>query len=210
MTGSVDPARYEELIERLLDLQVRESSLDALTASFEALSAVLRFLNTDVRLVQTGATKVLARLELALLDRSRGAKPKLFFDVPNRMGARGAPSYTSSAILRAIVNAGFLSLCGAGVSKLEAGRWLAARLKHAGLKQPSGRVIGARAIARWRAELGGKSLKGSDETFAMFVLAQQPTLQAESPKEHPDVPLTAQQARSFAAVLIKSLKIAGF
>jgi hypothetical protein len=41
--GSLDPARYEELIECLSDLQQRASSLDPLRASLEALCAVIFF-----------------------------------------------------------------------------------------------------------------------------------------------------------------------
>jgi len=209
MTGSPDPARYAELIERLLDLQLHGSSFDALSESFEALTAVLRFLNADIRLVESGATNVLGRLQLALLDRSRGAKPKLFFDPPDRMGAKGAPSYTSSVILRSIANVAFLILCEADISPEEASKWLAAEFKHAGIKQPSGRAIGARAITRWRTELGGKSLKGSDEAFAMFVLGTPARLE-KYPLEQSDVPHTPQQAKLVAAVFIKLLKLAGF
>jgi hypothetical protein len=210
MTGNLDPTRYEALIEHLLDLQRRESSLDPLSASFEALSAVIEFLNADTRLLESEANRSLGRLSLALHDRMQGAKPKLFFNAPDRMGAKGAPSYTSAVILRTLVNAAFLSLREADISQQEASRWLATKLKHAGIKQPTGEAIDARAIVRWGAELGHKSLRGSDQIFTDFVLGAQRRMQEQYPQEHSDAPLTPQQAKSAAAGFMKLLKIAGF
>jgi hypothetical protein len=43
MTDNFDRARYEQLVERLLDLRRREPSLDHITASADALHAVLAF-----------------------------------------------------------------------------------------------------------------------------------------------------------------------
>src|SRR6516225_546842 len=110
MAGGPDPARYEELIERLLDIRRREPSLAPLSASFESLAAVLEFLNSETRLNRVEAARPLGRLFMALMDRLAGRKPKLFVDAPDRMGAKGAPSYTSEAILRTIVNSAFLIL----------------------------------------------------------------------------------------------------
>jgi hypothetical protein len=209
MTGNFDPARYEELIERLLELQRREPPLDYLGASFETLAAVCRFLNADARLVESEATRPLMRLQLALHDRRQGAKPSLFFHAPERLGAKGAPSYTSAVILRTMVNLAFLSLCEASWSQQEASRWLAAELEKASIRQPNGHFIDARAIVRWRAELGGKSLKGSDQAFAMFVLGAPLGVQEKNLRDS-DTPLTSSQAKSIAAVFIKLLKIVGF
>ena len=58
---------------------------------------------------------------LAVLDRTHGAKPRLLFDPPDRKGAKGAPSYTSAVIYRALIVAAFLSLREGGMSKEEAG-----------------------------------------------------------------------------------------
>ena len=209
MTGHLDPARYEALVEHLLDLRQRESSLDRLSTTFEALGAVLDFLNGDARLVASEATKPLNRLRFALLDRQQGAKPKLFFDAPDRMGAKGAPSNTSSVVLRAIVNAAFFAFCGARVPQQEASRWLAAELKHAGIKQPNGQAIDARAIVRWDAERGGKSLRGSDEAFATLFQGLQRRLKERYPQKR-HVPLTRQAAKLIAAEFIKLLRLYGF
>jgi hypothetical protein len=209
MTGNFDPARYEALIERLLDIQRHESSLDPLSASFEALSAVVEFLNADTRLVENEATTLLVRLFLALHDWRRGAKPKLLFDAPSRKRAKGgAPTHTSAVILREYVNAAFLILCEA-MSQQEASRWLATELKHAGIEQSNGHAIDARVIIRWRAERGGKSPKGSDETFAMLVLGAQRNL-AEKYSYDDDAPITRQQAQVGASFFIERLKLAGF
>jgi hypothetical protein len=209
MTGHlVEQARYEELIERLLDLQRRE--LAPLDASFGALGAVLRFLGRDARLFESEATKPLFRLLFAILDRTQGAKPKLFFDTPTRPDQSAKPTHTSSIILRAIVNTAYLSLLEAGMSQQEASKRLAQELKRAGIKQSNGRAIEAKVIARWRAELGGKAPQGSDEALSMFVWDWLPSLRERYPQEPSDAPLTPQQAKSAAAVFIKFLKISGF
>jgi hypothetical protein len=213
MSDRPDAESYETLINNLLDVQQRASAsnIDALTASFEALGAVLTFLNKDSRIFDSEATSQLSRLMIAVHDRAQGAKPKLFFDPPDRKGAKGAPSYTSAIILRALVTAAFVTLCEVGMSKEEASRWLAAELKRSGINQPNGHAPGARAIARWRAELGGKSLKGSDQVFGMFVHgAQRAMLEAGQQQLHIDAPLDRLGAQAISKLLIKLLRIAGF
>jgi hypothetical protein len=211
MTGQTDSERYKQLIERLLVLHRRESELDPLTASFEALTAVLGFLYPDIRLFEAGATRVLARLQLALLDRLTGSKPKLFFDPVDRKGAKGAPSYTSAVILRALVNMAFLSLLGAGMAEKQASNWLASKLKDAGIKQANGHPVSARAITRWKAERRGKSLKGSDEILDQFVVRWHPLLAEQYPPQQSDgTQLTVNEAKAAAAAFIKILNIAGF
>jgi hypothetical protein len=127
------------------------------------------------------------------------------------MGAKGAPSYTSAAILRALVNAAFLSLREAGMSQQEASERLAAQLKRAGIKQLNGRTVDARAIARWRGELGGKSPKGSDEAFAKFVSGAQHSLHEAYPEKQSDAaPFTPEKAKVVTEHFIKLLKIVGF
>ena len=207
MTDNFDRARYEQLVERLLDLRRREPSLDHITASADALHAVLGFLNADPRLVKSEAANSLGRLHLALHDRLRGGKPRLFFDPVDRMGATGSPSCTSAAILRTLVNAAFLSLRIAGVNQRDASRWLSAELKRSGIRQPNGRAVDARAVTRWGAERGGKSLKGSDEMLAMFVHGGRRQLREE---KSDNIPFTKQNAKLAATGFIKLLKIAGF
>jgi hypothetical protein len=131
MTSHVEQ-RYEELIERLLDLHRRESSLAPLNACFEALGAVMRFLSGDARLWEGEATKPLYRLLFAILDLSRGAKPKLFFELPEGPDKSAKLTYTSSIIPRGYVNAAYLSLLEGSMSQKEASKWLAQELKRAG------------------------------------------------------------------------------
>jgi hypothetical protein len=209
-TGGPDLARYETLVQRLLELQRLQPSLDPLTASYEAIATVWGFLSADVRLLEAEATRPLGQLMLALLDRSRGREPELFFDQPDRMGAMGRPSHTSAAILRAYANLAFLSLREAGMSDGDASGWLAAELRHADIKQAN-EAIEATAIVRWSAELGGKSLKGSDEVFALVIRGAQRLLSEGNPQTQPnDAPTTQQQAKATALGLIKLLKTAGF
>jgi hypothetical protein len=214
MNGVIDPERYKELVQRLLDLQRRQPSVDHLTASLEALDAVLNFLIAEPRFVftesQSEALTPLCRLYFALMDRAAGAKPKLFFDPPIRFSKGGAPSYTSAVLLRAIVNTALLGLCKSGISQQNASKWLAAELKHAGIRH-NGRLIEARTLTRWRSELGGKSLKGSDQAFTMFVrgslqkfLEQNPQVQSDDTAPDP------QGAKMAATGLVKLLKFSGF
>ena len=209
MSGHPDAGLYEALIEKLLHVQQRASSskIDALTASFEALAGVLDFLKADARIVESEAARPLYHLLLAINDRIQGAKPKLFFDLPERPD--GAPSYTSAVVLRTLVNAAFLPLCEVGMSSAEAGKWLAAELRLSGIKQPNGQAVDPRAVARWGAELGGKSPKGSDQAFGMFVHGAQSATEArQTPAD--SAPLDRQQAKEFARVMIKLMRIAGF
>ena len=214
MTGVIDPERYKELVERLLDLQRRQPLVDHLTASLEALGAVLSFLIAEPRFVftesQSEALRPLWRLYLALMDRTAGAKPKLFFDPPVRSSKGGAPSYTSAVPLRAIVNTALLGLCESGISQQSATKWLAAELKHAGIRH-NGRLIDARTLTRWRSELGGKSLKGSDQAFAMFVHGSLQKFREQNPQAQSDnAAPDPRGAKLAAAGLIKLLKFSSF
>jgi hypothetical protein len=214
MTGVINPEQYEKLIERLLDLQRRQPAVDPLTASLEALIAVLDFLIDEPRFVFTGdqsqALRPLWRLLFALMDRAAGSKPKLFFDPPIRPNKGGAPSYTSAVFLRAIVNVALLGLCEAGIPQQNATKWLAAELKHAGISQ-KGRLIDARILTRWRSERGGKALKGSDQAFAIFVRASLQKLLEQNPQaQSDDATPDPQGAKMAAAGLVKLLKFLGF
>jgi hypothetical protein len=211
--GHPDPARYESLVADLSAIERRAafSELDPLNASFEALTEILRFLAADPRIIQAEAIRPLYRLLWALLDRSHGAKPNLFFDPPNRMGAKGAPSFTSAVILRVQINAAYLSLCEAGISKHDAAKWLAAELKKCGIKQPNGEVITAKLISRWDAERGGKSLTGSDEAFGMLIHGARLAFE-QSGQDQPasEAPLAPKAGQNTARAFIKVLRFAGF
>ena len=207
MTGHlVKQAPYEELIERLLDLQRREASLAPLEACFQALGAVLCFLNADARVKDSEATKPLFQLLFAIFDRQRGAKPELFFDASDLPDKSAKPTHTSSIILRAVVNTAFFILLEAGMSQQEAGKWLARELEHSGIKQSNGRPIETKVIARWRAEYGGKAPKGSDEALVIFVQG----LRERYLQEPSDAAPTQQGAKMAAALFIKLLRTSGF
>jgi hypothetical protein len=211
MSGQPDATRYEELVEKLLEFERRQSSLemDALTASYYALSAVIGFLHDDARILERGATRSLGRLLFAVLDRMRGGRPKLLF---GPRGAKGAPSHTSAVVLRVLVNAAFLTLREGGMSKEKAANWLAKELKRSDIKQPTGKEISASEIIRWRAELGAKSLKGSDEAFAWFVHDAQRTMlkEAAGAQLPSEMSLDRPQAQLAARAFIRLLWIAGF
>ena len=212
MTGDPEPAGYEQLVERLLDLQRRGLPVAPLDSASEALVAVLGFLSADARLMKNEALQPLWRLFFAVMDRQRGAKPKLFFDPPNRLGDKGAPTYTSATFLRALVNLASLPFRKAGVARVEASKWIAMELKRAGITDTRGRAIGARAIARWGDEVRGKSLTGSDDILATLVRYGPRMLLEKNPKliESPDAPLSAEDAKIAAAHFINFLKAVGF
>ena len=79
-------AKYEALIEQLTEIQRRAAArkTDALTASHDALCAVIGFLHADTRVAEREAARPLNQLQFAVLDRLRGAKPKLLFSRRNR------------------------------------------------------------------------------------------------------------------------------
>jgi hypothetical protein len=214
MGGQPDAAKYEALIEQLTEIERRAAAkeTDALTASRESLGAVIGFLHEDARVPEREATRPLLRLMFAVADRLRGAKPKLLFDPRDTEGEKGAPTYTSAATLRGYVNAAFLLLLEGGMSKQEAGNWLAAELERSGIKQPNEKAITAKTIIRWRAERGGKSLKGSDEAFEWIVHGTLRTMLERSglPQLPPVEPPDRRGAQLAARIFIRQLRIAGF
>jgi hypothetical protein len=216
MSGRPDAAKYEALIETLSDIERRASAseIDALTASYESIAAILPFLNADPRVVELESTRPLFRLMLAISDLKRGAKPPLLFDPafdPERGSHIGAPTLTSVVLLREHVVFAFLLLCKAGMSNNEAGAWLAAELRKSGIKHPNKKAIGARVISRWRGELQGKSPKGSDEIFDLIVQgALREFQEAEQKGQLSAVTHEKEQAQALARRLIKRLRIAGF
>jgi hypothetical protein len=210
MSDPPDAAKYEVLIDQLTEIERRTAAreTDALTASYESLSAVIGFLHEDARVPKREATRPLLRLMFAVLDRLRAAKPKLLFDPRDREGGKGAPSYTSATILRGYVNAAFLLLLEGGMSKREAGNWLAVELAHSDIRQRSGEEITANQIIRWRAERGAKSPKGSDEAFDSIVhgvlrMTRQAQLSSDAPPDRRGAQIAAQ-------AFIKLLRIGGF
>jgi hypothetical protein len=213
MSGQPDGAKYEILVEQLLEIERRAAAaeIDPLGSSLEALQAVLAFLNADARIFKGEGTRSLGRLSLALYDRLRGAKPTLFFAPIERNGETGAPSLTSAIFFRTLVVSAHLSLLVNGFSKEEASKWVAAELRRSGTKQPNGRPVSARAVERWHAELGGKSLKGSDWAFGQFVRGAQHSLENAGGSSKPsDAPPNPAKAPAVAEVFIKILRVVGF
>jgi hypothetical protein len=165
---------YDELVASLLAIEQRvsESKLDHLSASFEALSAVIGFLNADPMVVKAEATRALFRLYFAIYDLQRGANPKLLCEPTFHDGREehvGAPTLTSVVLVRAHVAAAVLLLCESGMSRNDAARWLTAELDRSKIRQPNGKPINARLVLRWRDELNGKAPKGSDQVFRLIV-----------------------------------------
>jgi hypothetical protein len=205
MSGPPDAAQYETLIEKLSKIEQRAAAgeIDALNASHDALCAVIGFLHADVRVGEREAARPLNQLQFAIFDRLRGAKPKLLFGPRDRKGATGAPTYTSAVVLRSVVNVGFFVLHKyGGMSKDEAAKWLAPELARYRVKQPNGKAITERAIIRWGAERGGKSLKGSDKVFALLI---QDRLRPLLEKLPPDTPIRRAQKAAGVVVCIGRL-----
>jgi hypothetical protein len=208
---------YAELVDALSGIEQRASKLklDDLTASFEALNAVLQFLLADATLVENKAVRSLFRLWFAIYELQRGAKPKLLFEPtfhPGRKKHVGAPTITSAVLLRGYVVVATLLLLESGMAREEAARWLAAELGRNGIKQPNGKPITEKVILRWRHELGGKAPKGSDQMFAMIVQGIQQEAQDELIRGAPsgNAPFDPPQAHSLSRVLIKRLRLTGF
>jgi hypothetical protein len=204
MSRQPDAAKYEALVEQLTKIQRRSAAreIDALAASYEALNAVTIFLHADVRIAEREAAVPLHRLMFSVLDRLRGAKPTLLFKARDRKGAQGAPTYTSAVVLRSIVDAAFFELRKGGMSRDEAGKWLKSELARYSVKQPNEKAITASDIIRWDAERGGKSLKGSDEVFALFVQDWLPAMLEKLPSDTPNR-LGAQKAASMFVCLLR-------
>ena len=211
MGGQPDAAKYEALIEQLTEIQRRAAArkTDALTASHDALCAVIGFLHADSRVAEREAARPLNQLQFAVFDRLRGAKPKLLFSRRNR---KGAPTYTSAVVLRSIVNCAFSVLRKAGMSKDEAAKWLALELARNRIKQPSGKAITGNDIIRWDAERGGKSLKGSDEALACFAQYRLPAVLGKLGlgKLPSDTPIDWPVAQKAAGILVCLLRLCGF
>jgi hypothetical protein len=210
MTDNSAPTEYERLVERLLDLQQREPSPDPLAAASEALIAVLRFLAADPRLRGTTASRPLWQLFFAILDRQQGAKPELFFDLPDR---RGRPIRASAIMFKEYANYALSILLAAGLDRDRASSWIATELKRAGVKYPGdGQFVDARTIARWGYELGPKSETVAEISRATVKnLAIDGTLDAPTPTSAANRPLlSAEDANVAAKFFLGVLKTAGF
>jgi hypothetical protein len=213
MGGQPDAAKYEALVEQLSEIERRNAAkeINELKASFDALCAVISFLNGDARVLDREATRPLSRLMRAVHDWTQGAKPRLLFDPRNRKVAKGAPIGTTAIILRAQVNLAFGILLKGGMPKEEAAHWLEAELKRSGIEHPNGKAIIAKEITRWSAERGGKSLKESDKVFATIVSDSARGVRERAGSAGlSSQPLDRPRLQRVARGLILRLKIAGF
>jgi hypothetical protein len=201
------PYEYSKLMNSLLAVKagVRNKIVDPLNAAFQAVRSVVLFLNSDPSCRKIGLTRELAILVWALNDASQGAKPPLFF---NRAKiASGPPTRLAESVLRAQVVLMFRMLLNAGITELEASRWLAAELKDLGvmhkktIRQPDGQLIKPRQIVRWSSEVRGQSLSGSDEAYLR--------LERDELRRH-DWPTQPNQARRRVRGLLHSLVAMGF
>jgi len=181
-----------------LETLFKSGKIDQLDASTKALRSVLTYLNSDPVSVRLGLTRLLASTANALHDTSQGAKPSIIF---NRkvMGGGGAPTHTTKAGLRAQVNLMFKIMTNANMAPAEAGKWLAAELRKAGVLE-NGKPIEPRQIVRWSSEMGGKSLSGSDQVYRRL----------EAVENRRGWPGDLAKARISVRNLIRALQVAGF
>jgi hypothetical protein len=181
----------------VLKLRERKATMEPLDARILALNATILYLNANPLFARLELTALLASLAHALNDVSQGAKPGLIFACKRRGGGR--PRYLAKAVIRAQIVLIFEMLVRAGQDKQTASKWLASRLKKQHLLY-GGRTIEAKQIVRWRSELNGKSLSGSDAAYRIL-------------KEGVDRggwPVNPAEARNRAARLLKSPRFAGF
>jgi hypothetical protein len=199
---------YTKLMNSLfaVEVGVRNQIFDPLNAAFRAVRAVVLFLNSDPTCRKFGLTKELAIIVWALNDASQGAKPPLFFH-RGKITDGGAPTRLAESVLRAQVILMFRTLLNAGITELEASRWLAAELKDLGVMhkktigRPDGQPIKPRQIVRWISEVGGQSLSGSDEAYLR--------LEGDELRRH-DWQTQPNQARHRVRSLLHSLVAMGF
>jgi hypothetical protein len=176
----------------------KSGQVDQLDAGTGALRSVLTYLNSDPVSARLGLTRLLASMANALHETSRGAKPSIIFDRRVK-GRGGAPTHTTKAGLRAQVNLMFKILTNAGTAPAEASNWLAAQLRKAGVLE-KGKSIERRQIVRWRSEMDGKSLSGSDQVYR----------RVEAVEKRRGWPEDPEKAQSRVRDLIRALQAAGF
>jgi hypothetical protein len=169
-----DPGAYLKLKSSLYELEfvVDNKKIESLDASRASLESVITFLQLDRMCVQFRLTRSLWSLLKAVHDTSQGAKPPLLFAYKSKSKG-GAPSHKTESLLRAEIIFQLRLLTHDGMKPDEASRWLASALAKAGVRQkgtvrnPQGK-IGARQIARWQAEVGAKSMSGSDTAYQVL------------------------------------------
>ncbi len=161
---------YTELVNVLAAIKQKRTQ-DELDACILALKAIWEYLERDPISRKFGFTRPIALTINALVDRRNGGNPPLLFKAQPKSGH---PISLSEAALRAQVILMFEMLTEAGVSPEEASRWLSKKLRNARIMQkktlanPQGEQIEAHQIRRWRGEKGGKSLKGTDASYAVL------------------------------------------
>jgi hypothetical protein len=192
--------QYLKLTNSLFTLErlFKSGKMDQLDAGTKALRFVLTYLNSNSVSGRLGLTRLLASIANALHDTSRGAKPSIIFGREIK-GGGGAPTHTTKAGLRAQVNLMFKILTNAGTAPPEAGKWLAAQLRKAGVLE-NGKPIECGQIVRWNSERGGKSLSGSDQIYRRL----------ETVENQRGWPRDLEKARIRVRNRIRALQAAGF
>jgi hypothetical protein len=188
---------YGNLCEALQSIEtaVEANTLDQLEAGKMALVAVLTFLNSDPEIVLKGSNRSLSIVLRTLNDVLGGGRPALLFERPSK---GGAPNYQSDTVLRAQIVLALELLLKAGLSRDEAGAWVARQLEKSKIRRAKGKhgSITAKEILRWRSEKGGKAPSGFDAAFTKLE-------RRISRHDWPNEPKTAKQR---AAALIHALK----
>jgi hypothetical protein len=156
--GDQPPTGLQEIGERASD-DCLLRAVGTLRAAEVALQDLVFYLDSDRLLARLALTKNLKALLSALHDIRRGKKPSRIF----KAARGGVPTQLSKAALRG-QSILMLEMLENILGRTEASKWLASRLKEAGVKE-DGKAITPSMIQRWRSEKGGKSLSGSDQAY---------------------------------------------
>jgi hypothetical protein len=155
-------ARYEALIRELVKCQngLRRGEGDPLSITGYALASVIEFLHGDQGVMDSGITNALAVVMNALNDRRNGGRPRLLFD---KRKSCGRPTNQAFDGVKAAAAMGLEVLLKHGLTRDQAGRYLAAQASKLGLRLPDGKEIGKEAVLRWRDEIDtAKSAIGAE------------------------------------------------
>src|SRR5271166_5760638 len=135
-----------ELAEKLAAAAGRAVPLDA---SALALSAVIQYLqDVDEDLLTSGALRPLTNLYAALHDLAQGGKPTLLSEV-EKVPGQTKPTDLFRDGLRGQLVAALNFVIRAGMPPRQAEKWLAARMREAGIREGSD-TIGAVTLRGWR------------------------------------------------------------
>jgi hypothetical protein len=157
-------------IEKLAAIeQRRKDGSQDLELGIEALAAVIELIQADVRNIKANTAGPLKRLMAALHDLQYGAKSAMISDrLDQGPPRRGKPTNTISDSLRGQFAAAVDILIESGVSRQDAGDYVARRIIKSripikGLRREPG--VTAARVLRWRDEAGVASSQAFNESF---------------------------------------------